>query len=423
MNKYDFIVIGGGIVGLATAYKLQLKFKDKSIAVLEKETQIGKHQTGRNSGVIHSGIYYTPNSYKAKNCKNGRDQLVAFAKKNNINHEICGKVIVATKEEELPLLEKIYQKGIQNKTEGIKYLNQKETKEKEPFINALKSIWVPTAGIIDYIQVAEKFAGLIHQINPKSKLITSCKALAITDDSKLLKTLNTSKGNFYTENLIFCTGLHSDRNAKKNKIELDMQVVGFRGDYYKLTKQAEHKIKSLVYPVPDPNFPFLGVHFTKMIHGGIECGPNAVFSFKREGYSTTAFSLKDTIQALTFKGTWKLFGKHWQKGFDEYKRAFSKRLFVKELQKMMPSLTINDVEVARSGVRAQMLDTNGNMVDDFKIIKKNGTVHVLNAPSPAATSCLAIADEIVNKVVSVNLDGSTKMDHDNCCYFKNIMLE
>ncbi len=419
MSKYDFLIVGGGIVGLATAYKLQTKFKDKSIAILEKEETIGKHQTGRNSGVIHSGIYYTPNSYKATNCKNGRDQLVAFAKDNNINYEICGKVIVATKEEELPLLDVIYQKGLQNKTEGIRYLNKEETKEKEPFIEAVKSIWVPTAGIIDYVQVGLKFVELIKKINPNSKLITSCKANKVVEEEKLLKTLLTTKGNFYTDSLIFCTGLQSDRNATKNNIDLNMQVVGFRGDYYKLTKEATHKIKSLVYPVPDPNFPFLGVHFTKMIHGGIECGPNAVFSFKREGYSTTSFSFEDTFQALTFKGTWKLFSKHWRKGLDEYKRAFSKKLFVKELQKMMPSLTENDVEVARSGVRAQMLDTHGNMVDDFKIIKKNGVVHVLNAPSPAATSCLAIADEIVAKVISVKLGQNTKMTHDECCYFKN----
>ncbi|HFS67466.1 MAG TPA: L-2-hydroxyglutarate oxidase [Flavobacteriia bacterium] len=418
MKRYDFIIVGGGIVGLATAYKLQLKFPNKSIAVLEKENAIGKHQTGRNSGVIHSGIYYTPNSYKAKNCKNGREQLVAFAKENNINHSICGKVIVATKEEELPLLEAIYQKGIQNNTEGICYLNKEQTKEKEPYIEAIKSIWVPTAGIIDYVQVAQKFADLIHEINPISKLITSCQALEIVEDTKLLKTLKTNQGNFYSENLIFCTGLQSDRNAVKNRVKLDMQIVGFRGDYYKLTKAAEHKVKSLVYPVPDPNFPFLGVHFTKMINGGIECGPNAVFSFKREGYTTTSFNLKDTLQALSFKGTWKLFGKHWRKGLDEYKRAFSKKLFVKELQKMMPDLSVDDVEVARSGVRAQLLDNQGSMVDDFKIIKNNGTIHVLNAPSPAATSCLAIADEIVSKVLLINLGDDTKMNHDSCCYFE-----
>ena len=224
------------------------------------------------------------------------------------------------------------------------------------------------------------------------------KVAKIIEDKPNKKTIATSKGNFTTEKLIFCTGLQSDRNAKKNKVKIDMQIVGFRGDYYKLTKEAEHKIKTLVYPVPDPNFPFLGVHFTKMITGGIECGPNAVFSFKREGYTTTSFSLKDTLEALAFKGTWKLFFKHWRKGLDEYKRAFSKRLFVKELQKMMPQLTPNDVEVARSGVRAQAVDTQGGMVDDFEIENNNGVIHVLNAPSPAATACLAIADEIVERI-------------------------
>ncbi len=417
-NHYDFIIVGAGIVGLATAYKLQLKFPKKTIAVLEKENAIGKHQTGRNSGVLHSGIYYTPNSYKAKNCKNGRDQIVKFAKENNIKIDICGKVIVATTKEELPLLEIIYQKGLENKTEGICYLNNKETKEKEPFIEAIKSIWVPTAGIIDYVAVAKKFAELITKINPKSKVILSCKVNKITNDSDTSKTIITNKGTFTTEKLIFCTGLHSDRNAKKNKVKIDMQIVGFRGDYYKLTKEAAHKIKSLVYPVPDPNFPFLGVHFTKMIIGGIECGPNAVFSFKREGYTTTSFSLKDTFEALTYKGTWKLFAKHWRKGMEEYKRAFSKKLFLKALQKMMPTLTINDIEVARSGVRAQAVDHSGGMVDDFLIEESNGTIHVLNAPSPAATSCMAIADEIVAKALSFKTNADTKVQHDECCYFK-----
>jgi len=417
-TNYNFIIVGAGIVGLATAYKLQLKFPNKSIAVLEKESKIGKHQTGRNSGVIHSGIYYTPNSYKAKNCKNGREQLVEFAKKHKIDHDICGKVIVATTKEELPILESIFKKGLQNKTEGICYLNTEETKEKEPFIKTIKSIWVPTAGIINYVQVANKFAELIHEINPKSKLITSCKVDKIIDKKGLQKTVVTSKGKLSTEKLIFCTGLQSDRNAKKNNVTINMQIVGFRGDYYELKKHATHKIKNLVYPVPDPNFPFLGVHFTKMIEGGIECGPNAVFSFKREGYSTTSFNFKDTIEALTFKGTWKLFGKHWRKGLDEYKRAFSKKLFVKALQKMMPTLTIDDVEVARSGVRAQAVDSYGNMVDDFKIEEKNGVIHVLNAPSPAATSCLAIADEIVSKAMSFSTNKNINLKQDECCYFK-----
>ncbi|HHC80290.1 MAG TPA: L-2-hydroxyglutarate oxidase [Flavobacteriia bacterium] len=398
-KKYDVVIVGGGIVGLATAYKLQLKFPHKSIAVLEKENDIGKHQTGRNSGVIHSGIYYTPNSYKAKNCKEGREQLVTFAKRNGINFDICGKIIVATTNEELSILEGIYQRGLENKTEGIRYLNAEEIKKKEPFIEGIKAIWVPTAGIIDYVQVINKFAELIHKENANSGLITSCKVIRIVGDDTANKKVVTSNGTFSAAKIIFCTGLQSDRNATKDNIKLDMQIVGFRGDYYELKTEATHKIKNLVYPVPDVNFPFLGVHFTRMVNGSIECGPNAVFSFKREGYATTSFSLKDTFQALSFKGTWKLFGRHWRKGIDEYKRAFSKRLFVKELQKMMPSITVDEVKPARAGVRAQAIDTNGALVDDFKIVAHQGTIHVLNAPSPAATACLAIADEIVRQVL------------------------
>lgn len=398
VENYDFIIVGGGIVGLATAYKLQIKFPDRSIAILEKENKIGKHQTGRNSGVIHSGIYYKPGSYKAKNCKNGRDQLVDFAKKYKIKHDICGKLIVATVFEELPILESIYQRGIENKTQGIRYLNSDEIKKKEPFIDGVKAIWVPIAGITNYVDVGHKLVELLTILNPKSKLIVQCQFL----DSKLQNNKNivsTSLGEFTTNQLIFCGGLFADRIAEKNGVKLDMQIVGFRGDYYELTARSKHKIKNLVYPVPDVNFPFLGVHFTRMIDGSVECGPNAVFSFKREGYKNTSFNLKDTWQALTFKGTWKLFSRNWRKGIDEYKRAYSKRLFVNSLQKMMPSITINDVQPSRAGVRAQALDSNGCLVDDFKIIELEGNIHVLNAPSPAATSCLAIADEIVKKII------------------------
>ncbi len=392
-NRFDYIIVGAGIIGLSTAYKLQLKFPKKSIAILEKETEIGKHQTGRNSGVIHSGIYYTPNSYKAKNCKNGRDQLVKFAKNNKVKFSTCGKIIVATTKKEVELLEIIYQKGIENGTPNISYLTSEEIKEKEPFIEGLKAIYVPTAGIIDYVGVCKKFTKLIQKLNSSSKLITSCKVKKIKDNK-----LFTSKGIFEGSKIIFCTGLHSDRMAKKDNQETDMKIVGFRGDYYELVEKSRYKINNLVYPVPDPNFPFLGVHFTPMIDGRVECGPNAVFSFKREGYKTTSFNLRDTYEALTYRGTWKLFLRHWKKGLDEYRRAFSKRLFVKELSKMMPTITMEDIIVARAGVRAQALDYNGNLVDDFKIIKNQNTIHVLNAPSPAATSCLAIADEIVSKI-------------------------
>jgi (S)-2-hydroxyglutarate dehydrogenase len=398
-KKYDFIVVGAGIVGTATAYKLQLKFPKKSIAILEKESEIGLHQTGRNSGVIHSGIYYKPDSYKAKNCKNGSEQLIKFAKKFSINHDVCGKIIVATTTAELPILDEIYNKGIQNKTEGICFLTSEEIKEKEPFIEGIKAIWVPTAGIIDFVAVSKAFIQQIAKINSASRLIVSCKVNRVVS-SKNSTVLQTSKGDFKVTKVIFCTGLHADRIAEKDALKLDMHIVGFRGDYFELKPEATHKIKNLVYPVPDIKFPFLGVHFTRMINGGIECGPNAVFTFKREGYKRTSFSFRDTFEALTFRGTWKLFGKYWQKGIDEYKRAFSKRLFVKALQKMMPTITTNDVQQARAGVRAQAIDFNGNMVDDFKIMKHNNNIHVLNAPSPAASSCMAIADEIVYEVLN-----------------------
>jgi L-2-hydroxyglutarate oxidase len=353
------------------------------------------HQTGRNSGVIHSGIYYKPGSYKAKNCRNGRTQLVKFAEKYGVKYDVCGKVIVATNQNEIPILDEIYKKGLENKTEGIRFLSSEEIKEKEPFIEALKAIWVPTAGIIDYVGVSNKFVELVEQINSESKLITNCKVLnSVSKNNKTI--LKTSVGDFSADKVIFCTGLQSDRNAEKDHLKLDLHIVGFRGDYFELTEEASHKVTNLVYPVPDPKYPFLGVHFTRMIHGGIECGPNAVFTFKREGYSRTSFSFKDTFDALTFRGTWKLFGKNWRKGLDEYKRAFSKRLFVNALKHMMPSITPNDVRPSRAGVRAQAIDYDGNMVDDFKIMKHNGNIHVLNAPSPAATACLAIADEIVN---------------------------
>jgi len=276
-------------------------------------------------------------------------------------------------------------------------LSPTEIKEKEPFIEGVKAIFVPSAGIIDYVAVGEKFIELIHQKNPNSKLITKCKVEKV-HNTKPKKVLKTSQGDFKAQQIIFCTGLQSDRTAKSDKVKINMQIVGFRGDYYELTPEAQHKINNLVYPVPDINFPFLGVHFTRMIQGGIECGPNAVFSFKREGYKRTSFSLKDTWQALTYKGTWKLFARHWRKGIDEYKRAFSKRLFVKALQKMMPQLEMEDVIACRAGVRAQALAPDGGLIDDFKIEKHEGNIHVLNAPSPAATSCLAIADEIIGHI-------------------------
>ena len=396
-GKYDLGIIGGGIVGLATAYKYQVQFPEKKIAVFEKEGAIGKHPTGRNSGVIHSGIYYKPGSYKAKNCIQGRAQLIDFAQKHNIDHDICGKVIVATHESELPALQRIYERGIANEIEGISIIGPDEIKEIEPNCEGIKAIHVPGAGIINYVQFSEKLAEQIGKINPESQVHMGTKILGSTEKDGLT-ILSSNKGNFEIERAVYCGGLQSDRLATKDGAKLDMQIVGFRGDYYELSEQGKSKVKHLIYPVPDPDFPFLGVHFTRMIDGSVECGPNAVFSFKREGYSRTSFNLKDSLQALSFKGTWKLFGKHYKQGLEEYKRAFSKRLFLKALQKLIPSLSMEDIQPARSGVRAQALQSDGTMVDDFKIEIVGKNIHVLNAPSPAATSSLSIADRICSMI-------------------------
>jgi len=390
---YDITIVGGGIVGLATAYKLQKNYPHLTLAVLEKEDRLAFHQTGRNSGVIHSGLYYRPGSYRATNCVNGRKQLVAFAKVHNIDHDVCGKIVVATNEEELPRLEKIRENGIKNGLVGIEIIDKARIKEIEPYIDGIKALWVPESGIIDFKGVTIKMAELIKEINPESEIITSCEAKHFEkgEQSKIYTNLGTYKSRY----LVFCGGLHSDRLARKDKVNLDMRIVGFRGDYYDLTEVGMKKIKNLVYPVPNPEFPFLGVHFTRMTDGTIECGPNAVFTFKREGYGKTDFNLIDTIEALLYKGTWKLFFKHWRFGLNEYKRAFSKRLFLKQLQRMCPGLTMDDIKPGRSGVRAMALGDTGDVIDDFKIEYQNRSIHVLNAPSPAATACLAIGDEVM----------------------------
>ena len=396
--KYDFAVVGGGIVGLATAYKLQLKHPTLNIIILEKEKELAFHQTGRNSGVIHSGLYYNPGSLRAKNCVDGRKQLVEFAKKNQINHDVCGKIVLATNKIEQERLSELKIRGEQNGLIGLQIISKDKIKDIEPFAEGVAALFVPESGIIDYKGVTNKLADLIIQINPNSRIQTFCKVLDVKDEVLL-----TNQGNIQTYHTVFCGGLFSDRLAKKDDMKLKMRIVGFRGDYYDLEDHAKEKINNLIYPVPNPEFPFLGVHFTRMTDGNIECGPNAVFTFKREGYGKTDFSLKDTLDALTFSGTWRLFINHWKFGLNEYRRAFSKRLFLKELRKMLPSLKMSDIKEGRSGVRAMALGDNGEVIDDFKIMKNEKNIHVLNAPSPAATACLSIADEIV-KYTSESFD-------------------
>ena len=388
--KFDVAIVGGGIVGLATAYKLQLKYPKLCLAVVEKEDSLAFHQTGRNSGVIHSGLYYKPNSLKAKNCVNGRKQLVEFAKNNNIDYDVCGKIVLATNKRETKKLLQLKINGEKNGLKDLKILGSNELKEIEPNAVGKSALYVPESGIIDYKQTTKKFAEKITSINNKSKIILSCEVFNIKNDYLL-----TSKGKIYTKNNIFCAGLFSDRLARKDNLKTNMKIVSFRGDYYKLKESSKHMIKNLIYPVPNPEFPFLGVHLTRMTNGSIECGPNAVYSFKREGYSKFSFNLMDTIESLFFIGTLKLFINHWKFGLNEYKRSFSKRLFLRDLQKLVPSLKLNDLEKGKSGVRAMALGKDGDVIDDFKIIKNNKNIHVLNAPSPAATACLAIADNIV----------------------------
>ena len=393
-NIFDLVVIGGGIVGAATAYKLSLKFPGKTIALIEKEQTLGSHQTGRNSGVIHSGIYYKPGSLKAENCRVGREQLVQFSIDHEIPHRICGKIIVATNQREVKILEQIFDNGIKNKTPGIKYIDAAEIQEKEPCIRGVKGIWVPSAGIIDYVAVVKKFMELVLHANDGNRLFLGEKVIDLKRVDEKIE-IFTNKQVLRSERVIVCGGLFSDRLAKMDGVKLDMQIVGFRGDYYELREHARHKVNNLIYPVPDPKYPFLGVHYTPMIGGEVECGPNAVFTFKREGYAKTSFNVKDSLQALSYKGPLRLFAKNWSKGIEEYRRAFSKKLFVKELQRMMPSISEEDVIATRSGVRAQAVGAQGQMIDDFKIIRSKGVTHVINAPSPAATACMAIADEII----------------------------
>lgn len=397
-SNFDFVVVGGGIVGAATMYKLAKAFPNKSVALVEKENLLSDHQTGHNSGVIHSGLYYTPGSLKARNCVQGRRELVAFCKEHGIAHDVCGKVVVATDESELPFLEKIYQIGLKNEIEGLKKITGEEIKEYEPFCEGIAGLFVACTGIVDFRTATAKMVELALEVNKANQLFLNTEVIGVRKESGQTVLL-TNKQEISTNYALYCAGLQADRLAKKDGVKLKEKVVGFRGDYYELTDQAKHKVKNLIYPVPNPDFPFLGVHFTRMTDGEIECGPNAVFTFKREGYTKTAFSFRDTWDALTYGGTWKLFFGNIKFGINEYRRAFSKRLFLKTLQRLIPSLTMDDIKPGRAGVRALLLSQNGDTRDDFRIEFNQNSIHVLNAPSPAATASLAIGQYIVDEMI------------------------
>ena len=396
MLKNSFTIIGAGIVGLATALKLKEKLPNAKITILEKEDCVAKHQTGNNSGVIHSGIYYKPGSLKAKNCVSGYKMLLDFCNSNNIEYNLCGKVIVATNESEVDYLQTLYERGVENGLGNLKILSEAELKEYEPNVNGIAGIHVPQTGIIDYKVVSEKMKEVL--LAKEIEIKFNEEVIGIESYNARHK-IKTKKNSYETDFIISCAGLQSDRIASLTEENLNVRIIPFRGEHYKLIDSAKHLVKSLIYPVPDPNFPFLGVHFTNLIDGSVEAGPNAVFSFKREGYSRTSFNLKDTLNSLTWPGFIKVAKKYWRTGMGEFYRSFSKKAFVKALQKLIPHISETDLSQGGAGVRAQACDKTGGLIDDFYLIEKDNIIHVLNAPSPAATASLAIGDYISEKVV------------------------
>jgi L-2-hydroxyglutarate oxidase len=387
----DITIIGGGIVGLATALQILEASPGVKLTLLEKEEEPARHQTGNNSGVIHSGIYYKPGSLKALNCLEGYSMMTDFARSHNIPFEICGKVIVATEESELQRLDNIHQRGIENGLHGLKKINPEEIKEIEPHCAGIAGIFVPQTGIIDYAAVARTMASLIA--SKGGKLLMGNKLLSVTAKEKVL-IVRTQKESITTKCLINCAGLYSDRVAALCGIKPDVKILPFRGEYYVVRKEKHYLVRNLIYPVPDPEFPFLGVHFTRFIAGGVEAGPNAVLAYSREGYSKTDISFSDLIDTLAYKGFRNLFAKHWKTGFGEFYRSYSKAAFTKALQKLIPEITVNDLVRGGAGVRASAVAPDGKVVDDFIIQESENAVHVLNAPSPAATASLSIGKTV-----------------------------
>src|SRR4030095_2063253 len=397
MKSYDVIIAGAGIVGLAAALKLLERKPSLNVLILEKENGPAKHQTGNNSGVIHSGIYYKPGSLKAKNCITGYKELLSFCDKESIPYELCGKVIVAVNEEEISRLQNIYERGIANGLAKIRFVGKDELKEMEPYANGIKAIHVPYTGIIDFKAVAHKYAEKILKLNGKIEYNNRVTAVYSTNGNTEIRT---DKNTFNTKLFVNCCGLYSDKVAEMSEGKLNTRIIPFRGEYYKIKPEKRYLVKNLIYPVPDPAFPFLGVHFTRMINGEVEAGPNAVLSFKKEGYTKTSFKAGDTLKTLTWPGLYKIASKYYKTGIGEFYRSFSKHAFVKALKKLLPSITENDLEAGGAGVRAQAIEKDGKLVDDFLIHDSNTVINVLNAPSPAATSSLSIGATISEKILS-----------------------
>jgi L-2-hydroxyglutarate oxidase len=396
-SQYDLAIIGGGILGLATALKITAAHADVKLLLLEKEAELARHQTGNNSGVIHSGLYYRPGSLKARLCVSGRRELMAFCDAHDVPYEICGKVVVATSAAELPRLDELQRRGEANGLKDLAIIGPERLKEIEPHATGIKGLYVPETGIVDYRKVAAAYAGKVRDANGDIRL--SQRVVGILDRGAEI-VLQTSGGDYRTKYLINCGGLQSDILAQLTSIgrnqsdDEEHRIIPFRGEYYKIAAEREYLVKNLIYPVPDPTFPFLGVHFTRMARGGVEAGPNAVFAYAREGYRHSDINLRDLWRTLSFRGFWAITGKYWQTGFGELYRSLSKKAFVRALQKLLPEIIESDLVPGGAGVRAQAVSASGALVDDFIIRQNQRAIHVLNAPSPGATASLAIGQQI-----------------------------
>ncbi|PQO38289.1 L-2-hydroxyglutarate oxidase [Blastopirellula marina] len=390
----DVVIVGGGIVGLATAYQISQRYPERDIVVLEKEKVLAQHQSGRNSGVLHSGIYYRPGSLKAINCREGRQLMLYFCRENDVPHEVCGKLIVATDEAELPRLNELFERGVRNGV-ACERLDADQLRAFEPYCHGIAALHVKDAGIVDYRRVCFRLCELIQerggQVQTASKVTK-----VITRESEII--VETTSGTWRTRQLINCAGLQSDRLAAMCGQRPEVKIVPFRGEYFDLTDEAQHLCRNLIYPVPDPAFPFLGVHFTRTTHGTVECGPNAVLAFAREGYTKWHINWSDLWETLRYRGVHRLAAKHWSMGMGEMRRSFFRSAFLEALQRLIPAVRAQDLIPAPAGIRAQALLPDGTLVDDFVIQREGRFIHVLNAPSPAATSSLNIGAMIADQL-------------------------
>ena len=396
-TKYDIVIIGAGIIGLATGMKLLERFPNLNLAILEKNSKEGTQQSGHNSGVIHSGIYYKPGSLKAKFCVAGRASMTQFCNENGIPVRTCGKLIVATDMAGEDRLRALEERGSANQVEGLRFVNQDEMAEIEPHVKARKALYAPGTGIVDYRNVTSVYADRVKSLGGDIFFNTELNGSKIIG---LTTVLETSTGEYECSNTINCAGLHSDLVAETMGVKVDLRIIPFRGEYYKLRKESEFLVKGLIYPVPDPAFPFLGVHLTQTMKGWVEAGPNAVLAAKREGYRKRDFSFSDFVRTIAFPGFWKMSVREWKTGLWEINRSLRKGVFLDSLQQLVPELSSDDLAGTGSGVRAQAVDSAGNLIDDFRIEESRGAIHVLNAPSPGATSSLVIGEHIANLAAS-----------------------